>query len=115
MIVNVDHLNWLSGGVGSGHHLSRSVEAAAVGGHISLIGILQGYEISGQVAHLARKKLRIDGLQVGHRRALEDLVRAVDHLGLKPAIAAEYGLSDLPAALARLERGPFGKVVVTAN
>ncbi|WP_101897520.1 zinc-dependent alcohol dehydrogenase family protein, partial [Embleya scabrispora] len=41
-----------------GHHLSRSIEAAAVGGRISLIGILQGYEISGHVAHLARKKLR---------------------------------------------------------
>jgi NADPH:quinone reductase-like Zn-dependent oxidoreductase len=96
-----------------GHHLSRSIEAAAVGGHISLIGILQGYETSGHVAHLARKKLRIDGLQVGHRRSLEDLVRAADHLPLRPAIAAHYALSDLPSALAHLERGAFGKVVVT--
>ncbi|MGI5127878.1 zinc-dependent alcohol dehydrogenase family protein [Pseudonocardia sp. CA-107938] len=96
-----------------GHHLSRSIEAAAVGGHISLIGILQGYEISGHVAHLARKKLRIDGLQVGHRRSLEDLVRAADHLVLRPVIAAEYTLSDLPSALAHLERGAFGKIVIT--
>ncbi|UQS24941.1 MULTISPECIES: hypothetical protein [Amycolatopsis] len=29
------------------HHLARSIEAAAVGGHISLIAILDGYEISG--------------------------------------------------------------------
>ncbi|MGW4800590.1 hypothetical protein ACWEPC_50045, partial [Nonomuraea sp. NPDC004297] len=93
-------------------HLARSIEAAAVGGHISLIGILEGYEISGHVAHLARKKLRIDGLQVGHRRALEDLVRASEHLALGPVIAAEYALPDLPAALAHLERGPFAKVVI---
>jgi NADPH:quinone reductase-like Zn-dependent oxidoreductase len=96
-----------------GHHLARSIEAAAVGGHISLIGILAGYEISGHIAHLARKKLRIDGLQVGHRRALEDLVRAADRIALRPVIAAEYALHDLPAALAHLERGAFGKVVVT--
>jgi NADPH:quinone reductase-like Zn-dependent oxidoreductase len=97
------------------HHLARSIEAAAVGGHISLIGILDGYEISGHVAHLARKKLRIDGLQVGHRSALEDLVRAADHLALHPVIAAEYALPDLPSALAHLERGAFGKVVVTTT
>ncbi|MBB4907442.1 hypothetical protein [Actinophytocola algeriensis] len=66
------------------------------------------------MAHLARKKLRVDGLQVGHRRALEDLVRAVDRIALRPVIAAEYALSDLPSVLAHLERGPFGKVVVTA-
>ncbi|RJL35778.1 zinc-dependent alcohol dehydrogenase family protein [Bailinhaonella thermotolerans] len=97
------------------HHLARSIEAAAVGGHISLIGILEGYEISGHVAHLARKKLRIDGLQVGHRRALEDLVRAADRIPLRPVIAAEYALDDLPAALAHLERGAFGKVVITTT
>ncbi|MFG1963676.1 NAD(P)-dependent alcohol dehydrogenase [Nonomuraea sp. NPDC049028] len=97
------------------HHLARSIEAAAVGGHISLIGILQRYEISGHVAHLARKKLRIDGLQVGHRRALEDLVRAVDRIALHPVIAAEYALQDLPSALAHLERGAFGKVVITTT
>ncbi|MCA2230148.1 zinc-dependent alcohol dehydrogenase family protein [Nonomuraea aurantiaca] len=98
-----------------GHHLARSIEAAAVAGHISLIGILEGYEISGHVAHLARKKLRIDGLQVGHRRALEDLVRAADHIALHPVIAAEYALHDLPSALAHLERGAFGKVVITTT
>ncbi|WP_327709781.1 NAD(P)-dependent alcohol dehydrogenase [Streptomyces sp. NBC_00464] len=97
-----------------GHHLARSIEAAAVGGHISLIGILEGYEVSGHVGHLARKKLRIDGLQAGHRRALEDLVRAADRITLRPVIAAEYALPDLPSALAHLERGAFGKVVVTA-
>lgn len=95
------------------HHLGRSIEAAAVGGHISLIGILEGYEISGHVAHLARKKLRIHGLQVGHRRALEDLVRAIDHLALHPVIAAEYPLTDLPAALGHLAHGAFGKIVIT--
>jgi NADPH:quinone reductase-like Zn-dependent oxidoreductase len=95
-----------------GAHLARSIEAAAVGGRISLIGILDGFELSGQIAHVARKKLTLDGIQVGHRRALEDLVRAVDTTGIAPVVDAEYALEDLPSALAHLDRGAFGKVVV---
>ncbi|MCU1643726.1 MAG: alcohol dehydrogenase, partial [Nocardia sp.] len=106
-----DHILEIIGGA----HFNRSLEAAAVGGRVSLVGILAGYEVSGQIAHLARKKLTIDGIQVGHRRALEDFVQAVDRTGLTPVVAAEYTLDDLPAALDHLERGPFGKVVVRMN
>ncbi|KAB8174274.1 zinc-binding dehydrogenase [Microbispora catharanthi] len=111
----------LTGGRGADHiletvgggHVARSIEAAAVGGRISLIGILDGYEISGPVAHLARKKLTVDGIQVGDRLSLENLVRAVDRAGITPVIDAEYPLADLPSALEHLEHGPFGKIVVT--
>src|SRR5882757_3450183 len=81
-----DHILEIFGGP----HLARSLEAAAVGGRISLIGILNGYEIAGAAAHLARKKLTIDGIQVGPRRALEDLVRAADRAGITPVVDAEY-------------------------
>ena len=98
-----------------GPHLGKSLEAAAVTGRIALIGILEGFEVSGSFAALARKRLTVDGIQVGHRRSLEDLVRAVDRIELKPVIDAEYDLEDLPAALDHLARGPFGKIVVTVN
>lgn len=103
-----DHILEIVGGA----HLGRSLEAAAVCGRISLIGVIDGFEISGSFAMLAQKRLVVQGIQVGHRRALEDLVRAVDRIGIKPAIEAEYGLAELPAALDHLARGPFGKVVV---
>lgn len=106
-----DHILEIIGG----DHLARSLEAAALGGHISLIGVLNGYEFSGGLAHLARKKLTIHGVQVGHRRALENLVRAIDQTGITPVIAAEYPLADLPSALEHLDRGAFGKVVVTTS
>jgi len=103
-----DHILEIVGGA----HLGRSLQAAAVGGRISLIGILEGLEISGHFAQLARKSLIVQGIHVGHRRALEDLVRGVDTNGIKPAIEAEYALAELPTALDRLGKGPFGKVVV---
>jgi NADPH:quinone reductase-like Zn-dependent oxidoreductase len=52
---------------------------------------------------------------VGPRRALEDLVRAVELLGIKPVIDAIYTLSQVPEAIAHLRRGAFGKVVVQVS
>jgi NADPH:quinone reductase-like Zn-dependent oxidoreductase len=95
-----------------GAHLGRSIEAAAVGGRITIIGVLEGFEISGPVGPLMLKGLTVQGIGVGHRRALEDLVRTVDRLALKPVIDASYKLADLPAALDHLDRGPFGKIVI---
>jgi NADPH:quinone reductase-like Zn-dependent oxidoreductase len=103
-----DHVLEIIGGA----HFGRGLEAAAVAGRVSLIGVLEGFEISGHFAPLARKRLVVEGVQVGHRQGLEDFVRAIDQTGLKPVIDAEYALADLPAALDHLQRGPFGKVVV---
>jgi NADPH:quinone reductase-like Zn-dependent oxidoreductase len=54
----------------------------------------------------------IQGVAVGHRRALEDFVRAIDSVGLTPVIQQRYAFDDVPAALDALERGPFGKIVI---
>lgn len=107
----VDHILEIVGGA----HLDQSLRAAAVGGRISLIGVLEGFEISGGFASFAQKRLVVEGIQVGHRRALEDFAHAVEMNGIKPVVDAEYGLVDLPAALDHLTRGPFGKIVVTVN
>jgi NADPH:quinone reductase-like Zn-dependent oxidoreductase len=103
-----DHILEIVGGA----HLGRALQAAAVFGRVSLIGVLEGFEISGHFAPLALKHLTVEGIQVGHRRGLEDFVRAADRTGLKPVVDAEYDLADLPAALDYLARGPFGKVVI---
>jgi NADPH:quinone reductase-like Zn-dependent oxidoreductase len=105
-----DHILEIIGGP----HLGRSLEAAAVGGRISLIGVLEGFELRGGFGPLARKNLSVQGVQVGHRRGLEALVGAVDRLGLQPVVDGEYAFEDLPAALAHMDRGPFGKVVLRA-
>lgn len=104
----IDHVLEIVGGA----HLARALEAVASGGRVSVIGVLDGYEVSGPAPHLLRKSATVQGISVGHRRALEDLVRAVDVMGLKPVIDRRYPLDALPAALDHLDRGPFGKIVV---
>ena len=103
-----DHILEIAGGAS----LGDSIRGVAVHGHISVIGVLEGFEISGPVGPLLLKSPTIQGISVGHRRALEDFGRAIDRIGLKPVIDKRYALSELPAALDHLDRGPFGKVVV---
>ncbi|KQS98043.1 MULTISPECIES: zinc-dependent alcohol dehydrogenase family protein [unclassified Rhizobium] len=104
----VDHILEISGGANLGH----SLRAIAVHGRISVIGVLEGFEVSGPVGPLLLKSPVIQGISVGHRRSFEDFVRAIDDTGIKPVIDARYKLEDLQAALDHLDRGPFGKIVI---
>lgn len=88
------------------------MEALAKGGRVTVIGVLEGGEISGSAFHAIRSRGTIQGISVGHRRALEEMVRAIDANALQPVIAAEYGADAVPEAFRHLERGAFGKVVV---
>ncbi|MFT3691209.1 zinc-dependent alcohol dehydrogenase family protein [Paenirhodobacter sp.] len=103
-----DHILELIGGP----HLARAVQTAAINGRIYQIGVMEGFDIAAPAGPLMLKNVTLHGIGVGHRRALEDLVAAVDNAGIKPVIDARYPMADLPAALDHLDRGPFGKVVV---
>ncbi|NMO19648.1 NAD(P)-dependent alcohol dehydrogenase [Pyxidicoccus fallax] len=103
-----DHILELVGG----ENLGRSARAIAPGGRISLIGVLEGFEARFQVVPLIQTQAIVQGIFVGHRRGLEELVSAVDRLALKPVIDAVYPLAEFPKALEHLDRGPFGKLVI---
>ncbi|EPQ5777146.1 zinc-dependent alcohol dehydrogenase family protein [Citrobacter koseri] len=103
-----DHILELIGG----DNLRQSADALAPGGRIAQIGFLKGNEMVLPVVPLMLKRAVIQGITVGHRRALEDLCGAVDHYQIKPVIDKIYDFSDAIAAFTHLERGPFGKIVI---
>jgi NADPH:quinone reductase-like Zn-dependent oxidoreductase len=113
----------LAGGRGADHVLETvgganfalSLDAAAPGGRVSLIGQIDGTDLAGNSLHLARKRLIVEGIAVGHRRAYDEMLRAVDAARLKPVIDSRFPFTDLPAALDRLDAGPFGKIVVDVS
>ena len=105
----IDHIIETVGG----ENLRHSLRAVAVHGRISVIGVLAGSEISLPAGELLLKSPVIQGIGVGHRRALEDFVRAVDVTGLKPVIEHRYRFNQLEQALEHLDRGAFGKIVLT--
>lgn len=104
----VDHILEIAGGA----NLAKSVMAAAVGGQISVIGIIEGLDLQAPAFPLLLKQIVVRGVFVGHRRAAEDFVRAIDATDIKPVIDRRYPFAALPDALAHLERGPFGKIVI---
>lgn len=95
-----------------GANFGKSLQALAARGRLSLIGVIEGGEISGSAYQTIGTRAVIQGISVGHRNALERLVRAVDANQLQPEIAAEYAFDDAPKAFEHLERGAFGKVVI---
>lgn len=104
----VDHVLELIGD----DNLGQSAAALASGGRISQIGFLKGTDIRLPAVPLMLKRAVIQGITVGHRRAFEDLIRAVDRFGITPVIDKVYGFDQAPAAFAHLDRGPFGKIVI---
>lgn len=104
----LDHVLELIGGP----NLAESVTALANGGRISQIGFMGGTDMALPAIPFSGKRGIIQGINVGHRRAFEDMNRAIDEHGIKPVIDAIYAFGDVPAAFEHLERGPLGKIVI---
>lgn len=104
----VDHVLELIGGV----NLRRSASALASGGRIAQIGFLEGSGIVLLAIPMMLNRAVIQGVTVGHRRAFEDMNRAIDERGIKPVIDRAYGFDEVAVAFDHLERRPFGKIVV---
>lgn len=95
-----------------GPNIGRSLQALARGGSVSVIGVLEGGSMPDFTFDAIGRRARIQGISVGHRAALDRMVRAIDVNGLVPVVAAEYGFDAVPQAFEHLARGAFGKVVV---
>jgi len=106
-----DHIVEMAGG----ENVGRSLQAVALGGRISMVGLLGDAAFSGPTGLMLYKRTTLAGIGVGPRRALEDMVRAVDALKLKPIIDKVYSFTDLALAFDHLELGAFGKVVIEMN
>jgi NADPH:quinone reductase-like Zn-dependent oxidoreductase len=104
----VDHVLELMGG----DNLRQSVAALAGSGHILQIGFMEDAEIRLPALPLQLRRATLQGVSVGHRRAFEQMNSAIDRYGIKPVIDEVFSFAQAPAAFARLEQGPFGKVVL---
>jgi len=92
--IGVDHVIEL-GGPGT---LAQSMQAARVGGHVSVIGTIA-------------RHLRLQGVLVGNRRHQLDMIRAVEASGMRPVIDVSYPLEDIVAAFRHQESNRhFGKI-----
>jgi NADPH:quinone reductase-like Zn-dependent oxidoreductase len=98
-----------------GDAVPRSIQAAAWGGHIALIGFLDRPAATISIPAAVSKNLRLQGASVGSRSDMEQLLAFVEKHRISPIIDARYSFDALPDALDHLDRGPFGKVIVEIN
>ncbi|WP_341675506.1 NAD(P)-dependent alcohol dehydrogenase [Niveibacterium sp. SC-1] len=96
----------------AGGELGESLEALAQGGHIAVVGLLADYSLHAFIPSMIARRARIQAVGIGHRRAQQEMIRAIDANSIRPVIDARYAFAALPDALAHVDRGPFGKVVI---
>lgn len=109
--VGIDHVLELAGG----ENVRKSVNALAVGGRLSLIGILADVESALPTAIVMRKRISIQGIAMGSRRAFERMNSAIDATAIRPVVDEVYPFEDVVKAFEHLASGPFGKVVISLS
>lgn len=103
----VDHVVEV-GGAGT---LPRSVEAARLGGQLTLIGVLTGGEINPMP--ILRRNLLLRGIYVGSRQMFEAMNRMVALHRIVPVIDRVFDFADAKAAYRHLQsQSHVGKVVI---
>jgi NADPH:quinone reductase-like Zn-dependent oxidoreductase len=101
--------------VGGKNTFARSLNALAINGHVAVVGFLGGMEFGLNALSLIRKMARVRGISVGHRRAFEDMNRAIETNGLRPMIDRHFSFSEVKAAFDYLDKGAFGKIVIRVS
>ena len=105
--VGVDHVVE----VGGGGTLAQSIEAARIGGHVALIGVLTRGTVD--PTPILRKSIRLNGVYVGSRDMFLAMNAAIESGGLKPVIDRRFAFADAPDAYRCMEAaGHFGKIVI---
>jgi NADPH:quinone reductase-like Zn-dependent oxidoreductase len=108
----VDHVLEI-GGAGT---LARSIAATRVGGTISLIGLVARAEANPPVMPAALDCMNLQGVYVGSRAMLEDLVAACVSSGIEPVIDRVFAFEEAKLAYAHLaSQAHVGKVVIAVG
>jgi NADPH:quinone reductase-like Zn-dependent oxidoreductase len=104
----VDHIVEI-GGAGT---LARSFQSLGFGGKVALIGFLAGSGDSNPYP-LMMKGGSLHGVGVGNTKSFEEMLRAIQHNGIKPVIDKVFPFDQAPDAFRRLASGGFvGKIVI---
>lgn len=98
--------------VGTGS-LTKSLQAAAFGARIGLIGGLDASQAP-QLMPLVAKNCILGGITVGSVRMLKDMLACIAATGMRPVIDKTFAFGDLPRAYEYLATAAhIGKVVIT--
>lgn len=98
-----------------GQSINRSIEALALQGHIYVIGFLESMMAEVNLFSLLAKQAQLHGVNVGHRRAFNEMMGAFAELNIKPVIDTVYPFDQALDAYKHLYKGAFGKIVIKVS
>ncbi|MCS0627919.1 NAD(P)-dependent alcohol dehydrogenase [Telluria mixta] len=99
--------------VGGAGTFDQSIKAIALGGQVSMVGVVAGFQGTVEVLPMFMSQARYQSIALGSRQDLQDLVRFIAEHRIRPVIDSSYAFDDARLAFERLmTRNVFGKVVV---
>lgn len=103
--------------VGGPGTLGKSLEAAAVGGHVHLIGVLAGQQGRVDPSPIMHKSLDVEGVMgVGSRAMFDRMTDAMAVEEMHPVIDRVFDFDDVREAYRYVDRGEHrGKVVISVE
>jgi NADPH:quinone reductase-like Zn-dependent oxidoreductase len=97
--------------VGGAGTLNQSLESAAVGAKILIIGILGGSSQEIPIPTIFAKNLQLKGISVGSRTHFEQMSAAIAHANMRPLVDRVYPFAHLPAMMQSMANNDhMGKV-----
>jgi len=112
----------ITNGIGAKHivevvgsdHINKSIEAVALDGTISVIGIMNGLTGNINTAQLMSKQIKLQGINVGSKEMFLRMNNALEVKKIHPIIDSAFLFQDTIDAFKKLESGShFGKLVIT--
>jgi NADPH:quinone reductase-like Zn-dependent oxidoreductase len=99
--------------VGGEKTLPQSLRVIRPGGTISMIGVLSGINMGVSLGLIVTRKVRLQGITVGHRDSFEAMTRAMSQHQIKPVIDRVFPFEELKEAMEYLRQGNhFGKICI---
>ena len=99
--------------VGGEKTLPQSLRVIRPGGTISIIGVLSGVSMGVSLGLIVTRKVRLQGITVGHRDSFEAMTRAMVQHRVKPVIDRVFAFEKLKEAMEYLRQGKhFGKICI---
>ncbi len=99
--------------VGGAGTLAESLRAVRPGGVVSVIGVLGGAAAELSLLPVMMNQVRLQGVMVGPRVALDALMALIEKASLRPVVDRVFPFEEAPAAFQHLRSGQhFGKVVI---
>jgi len=112
----------ITNGIGAKHivevvgsdHINKSIEAVALDGTISVIGIMNGLTGNINTAQLMSKQIKLQGINVGSKEMFLRMNQTLEAKKIHPILDSAFLFPDTIDAFKRLESGShFGKLVIT--